>query len=76
MAISINNNVSNDVWPKAPFPEDCPTHPLLVVDFLKIEAGDLAEIETLFKACTSLGFFCKFKLLSAGKCIAYALTLL
>lgn len=51
---------TNDSWPRAPFPEDCPTHPLLIVDFLKVEAGDLNEIDTLFTACTSLGFFCKF----------------
>jgi hypothetical protein len=45
-------------WPRAPFP-DIPTHPLLVIDFLKIQAGDQEEVATLYKACSSLGFFCK-----------------
>lgn len=44
-------------FPKAPFPEDTPAHPLLVVDFLKIAAGDEAEVDTLFQACSTLGFF-------------------
>jgi len=44
-------------YPKAPFPDDIPAHPLLVVDYLKIAAGDEAEVDTLFKACSTLGFF-------------------
>lgn len=45
-------------WPRAPFPDDTPSHALLVVDFLKVQAGDAAEIETLYKACSTIGFFC------------------
>ena len=44
-------------YPKVPFPEDTPAHPLLVIDFQKVEAGAEAEIDTLFKACSTLGFF-------------------
>lgn len=44
-------------WPQVPFPSDTPTHPLLVVDYIKIEAGDKEEIDQLYEACTSLGFF-------------------
>jgi len=40
-----------------PFPEDVPTHPLLVVDYELIKAGDQAEIDTLWKAATELGFW-------------------
>lgn len=43
-------------WPLAPFP-DIETHPLLVVDFAKVEAGDEAEVATLIRAATTLGFF-------------------
>ncbi|GAA6037219.1 hypothetical protein JCM8097_008627 [Rhodosporidiobolus ruineniae] len=44
-------------YPRTDFPEDLECHPLLVVDFAKIEAGDEAEIDTLYKACTTIGFF-------------------
>ncbi|KAM0749232.1 Clavaminate synthase-like protein [Meredithblackwellia eburnea MCA 4105] len=44
-------------WPKAPFPSDIKTHPLLVVDYAKIAANDEDEINTLFTACSTLGFF-------------------
>jgi isopenicillin N synthase-like dioxygenase len=40
-----------------PFPEDIPTHPLLVVDYALIKAGDQQEIEQLWKAATELGFW-------------------
>ncbi|EMD41147.1 hypothetical protein CERSUDRAFT_80784 [Gelatoporia subvermispora B] len=40
-----------------PFPEDVPTHPLLVVDYQRIKARDEAEIDTLWKAATELGFW-------------------
>ena len=40
-----------------PWPEDVPTHPLLVVDFQRVKAGDEAEIDTLWKAATELGFW-------------------
>ncbi|KAI1781594.1 Clavaminate synthase-like protein [Ganoderma leucocontextum] len=40
-----------------PFPEDVPTHPLLVVDYQLIEKRDEAEIDKLWKAATELGFW-------------------
>ena len=42
---------------RPPFPEDVPTHPLLVVDYGLIEAGDESEIDRLWKAATELGFW-------------------
>ena len=44
-------------WPRAPFPADLVTHPILVVDFAAVEAGDEAETAKLIKAGTELGFF-------------------
>ncbi|EJD06826.1 Clavaminate synthase-like protein [Fomitiporia mediterranea MF3/22] len=40
-----------------PFPQDIPTHPLLVIDFELIKAGDSEEIEKLWKAARELGFW-------------------
>ena len=40
-----------------PFPDDIPTHPLLVVDYELLKAGDSDEIEKLWKASTELGFW-------------------
>ncbi|KAH9928938.1 Clavaminate synthase-like protein [Fomitopsis serialis] len=40
-----------------PFPDDVPTHPLLVVDYQLLKAGDQNEIDTLWKAATELGFW-------------------
>ncbi|KAL6299993.1 Clavaminate synthase-like protein [Sparassis latifolia] len=40
-----------------PFPENVPMHPLLVVDYEKIKAGDEEEIDKLWKAATELGFW-------------------
>ncbi|KAL1740764.1 hypothetical protein HDZ31DRAFT_46855 [Schizophyllum fasciatum] len=40
-----------------PFPADVPTHPLLVVDYARVKAGDEAEIDRLWEAATSLGFW-------------------
>jgi len=40
-----------------PFPNNVPTHPLLVIDYQRIRNGDPAEIETLWKAATQLGFW-------------------
>lgn len=40
-----------------PFPEDVPTHPLLVVDYGLIRAQDEAEINKLWKAARELGFW-------------------
>ncbi|EKM57163.1 uncharacterized protein PHACADRAFT_254744 [Phanerochaete carnosa HHB-10118-sp] len=40
-----------------PFPEDVPTHSLLVVDYHLIKEGDDAEIDKLWDAATKLGFW-------------------
>ncbi|KZT66970.1 Clavaminate synthase-like protein [Daedalea quercina L-15889] len=40
-----------------PFPDDVATHPLLVVDYQLLKAGDKNEIDTLWKAATELGFW-------------------
>ncbi|KAJ7075519.1 hypothetical protein B0H15DRAFT_925443 [Mycena belliarum] len=40
-----------------PFPDNIPTHPLLVVDYARIEMGDRDEIERLWTAATKLGFW-------------------
>lgn len=40
-----------------PFPEDVPTHPLLVIDYQLVKAGDHDETEKLWKAATQLGFW-------------------
>ncbi|KAJ7804541.1 hypothetical protein B0H14DRAFT_2883807 [Mycena olivaceomarginata] len=40
-----------------PFPEDVPTHPLLVIDYELIKAGNKHEIERLWTAGTTLGFW-------------------
>lgn len=40
-----------------PFPNNVPTHPLLVIDYALIQAGDAAEIERLWEAATKLGFW-------------------
>ncbi|EJD06909.1 Clavaminate synthase-like protein [Fomitiporia mediterranea MF3/22] len=40
-----------------PFPENIPTHPLLVIDYELLKAGDSAEAEKLWKAATELGFW-------------------
>ncbi|RPD55162.1 Clavaminate synthase-like protein [Lentinus tigrinus ALCF2SS1-6] len=40
-----------------PFPDDVPTHPLLVVDYELIKAGDQGETEKLWEAATQLGFW-------------------
>lgn len=45
-------------YPIVPFSDETPTHPLLVVDFEQVKAGDKDAIDTLFKACSTLGFFC------------------
>ncbi|TRM63088.1 hypothetical protein BD626DRAFT_569149 [Schizophyllum amplum] len=39
------------------FPTDVPTHPLLVIDYARIKAGDKAEVDQLWKAATTLGFW-------------------
>ncbi|KAI0760590.1 Clavaminate synthase-like protein [Fomes fomentarius] len=40
-----------------PFPEDVPTHPLLIIDYELIRQGDETEINRLWKAATELGFW-------------------
>ncbi|KAI0922248.1 hypothetical protein AcW2_006995 [Taiwanofungus camphoratus] len=40
-----------------PFPDDVPTHPLLVVDYALLKSGNEVEITTLWKAATQLGFW-------------------
>ncbi|KAJ7485748.1 hypothetical protein FB451DRAFT_64354 [Mycena latifolia] len=40
-----------------PFPDDIPTHPLLVIDYQRVKAGDTEEIEQLWTAATKLGFW-------------------
>lgn len=40
-----------------PFPDNVPTHPLLVIDFALLKAGDPQEIERLWEAATKLGFW-------------------
>lgn len=40
-----------------PFPDNVPTHPLLVVDYERVVAGDELELDKLWKAATELGFW-------------------
>jgi len=40
-----------------PFPDDVPTHPLLVVDYGLLKVGDKNEIDRLWEAATGLGFW-------------------
>ncbi|EIN05631.1 Clavaminate synthase-like protein [Punctularia strigosozonata HHB-11173 SS5] len=40
-----------------PFPQDVPAHPLLIIDYDRIVAGDKDEIELLWDAATKLGFW-------------------
>lgn len=40
-----------------PFPEDIPSHPLQVVDYELVHAGDTSEIDKLWRAATELGFW-------------------
>ncbi|PSR76517.1 hypothetical protein PHLCEN_2v8420 [Hermanssonia centrifuga] len=42
-----------------PFPEDVPTHPLLIIDYQLIKQGDSEEIDRLWEAATKLGFCLK-----------------
>ena len=39
------------------FSDDITTHPLLIVDYELLKAGDSNEIEKLWKASTELGFW-------------------
>jgi len=40
-----------------PFPEDVPTHPLLIIDFALLKERDPQEIDRLWEAATKLGFW-------------------
>ncbi|GLB43791.1 putative clavaminate synthase-like protein [Lyophyllum shimeji] len=40
-----------------PFPDDVPTHPLLVIDYELIKSRDQHEIDRLWEAATNLGFW-------------------
>ena len=40
-----------------PFPQDVPTHPLLVIDYQLVKSGDTDELDKLWKAATELGFW-------------------
>nr|VWO97788.1 Calcium-transporting ATPase (EC [Ganoderma boninense] len=40
-----------------PFPDDIPTHPLLIIDYQLVKARDQDEIDKLWKAATELGFW-------------------
>ncbi|KAK7452195.1 hypothetical protein VKT23_012298 [Stygiomarasmius scandens] len=40
-----------------PFPDNVPTHPLLVIDYNLLKSGDVKEKERLWTAATELGFW-------------------
>ncbi|KXN87808.1 Leucoanthocyanidin dioxygenase, partial [Leucoagaricus sp. SymC.cos] len=40
-----------------PFPEDVPTHPLLIIDYTLLKSRDQQEIDKLWEAATKLGFW-------------------
>jgi hypothetical protein len=40
-----------------PFPDNVPTHPLLVIDFALLKVNDPQEIDRLWEAATKLGFW-------------------
>ena len=39
------------------WPEDVPTHPLLVIDYQLLKKREVSEIERLWEAATKLGFW-------------------
>ena len=41
----------------APFPDNVPTHPLVVIDYERVVAGDEHELSQLWRAATELGFW-------------------
>ncbi|KAL1716795.1 hypothetical protein EV715DRAFT_292833 [Schizophyllum commune] len=43
--------------PHPPFPDDVPTHPLIIIDYERIRAWDAAEVDQLWKAATTIGFW-------------------
>jgi hypothetical protein len=40
-----------------PFPDTVPTHPLLIIDYELVKAGDATECSRLWDAATTLGFW-------------------
>jgi len=40
-----------------PFPDNVPTHPLLVIDYALLKAQDQQEIARLWEAATKIGFW-------------------
>jgi len=40
-----------------PFPDNVPTHPLLIIDYALLKSGDQNEIDRLWEAATKLGFW-------------------
>ncbi|KAG1800459.1 uncharacterized protein HD556DRAFT_1343976 [Suillus plorans] len=40
-----------------PFPNDVRTHPLLIIDYELIRAGDVKEVNRLWEAATTIGFW-------------------
>ncbi|KAG2140990.1 hypothetical protein DEU56DRAFT_734600 [Suillus clintonianus] len=40
-----------------PFPDDVQTHPLLIIDYELIKAGDVEEVNRLWEAATTIGFW-------------------
>lgn len=40
-----------------PFPDNVPTHPLLIIDYKLLKAQDRREIDRLWHAGTNLGFW-------------------
>ncbi|KAK0185350.1 hypothetical protein F5146DRAFT_1167073 [Armillaria mellea] len=40
-----------------PFPDDVPTHPLLIIDYKLLQEGDAVETERLWEAACKLGFW-------------------
>ncbi len=40
-----------------PFPDDVPTHPLVVLDYELIKASDSVEVEKAWGVATGLGFW-------------------
>lgn len=40
-----------------PFPDNVPTHPLLVIDYELMKAENQQEVDKLWEAATGLGFW-------------------
>jgi hypothetical protein len=55
--IGVYQTTSDTAMSLPPFPEDIPTHPLIVIDYQKLLEDDAVEIEKLWQAATTLGFW-------------------